>query len=88
MPARKINNGLNVICKNLQMYRNMQGLSQEKLAANMNLLGIPTTKNDISSIENNKRTVRDYEVLGFIKVLDIRFEDLFANATSILEKDA
>jgi len=88
MSVRKINNGLNVICKNLQKYRKLQGLSQEELASNMNLLGIPTIKNDISAIENNKRTARDYEVLGFVEVLNITFEDLFTDVKTMLEKSS
>ena len=36
-------------------------------------------------IEKNKRTVKDYEVWGFIKVLDIEFEDLYSNIKEKLD---
>ena len=36
-------------------------------------------------IENNKRTVKDYEVWGFMKVLNITFDDLFAGIENKLE---
>ena len=54
----------------------------------MNLIGINTIKNDISAIENNKRTARDYEVLGFVEVLNITFEDLFTDVKTMLEKSS
>lgn len=36
-------------------------------------------------IENNKRSVRDYEVWGFITVLDISYSDLFNGIEKKLE---
>ena len=42
-------------------------------------------KNDIYMIESNKRTVKDYEVWGFLKILGISFEDLFNGIEDKLE---
>lgn len=77
MSVRKLNNKFNVISDNLKKYRKMKKLSQAGLARKLNLLGIPAHKNDICLIEANKRTVKDYELWGFMKVLEIRLEDLF-----------
>jgi len=80
MSVRKLNNnGLNVISKNLTFYRNKKGLSQAGLARELNLIGIPLHKNDIQLIEANKRTVKDYEVWGFVEVLGIDFGNLYNN---------
>lgn len=57
------------------------------MARKLNLLGIPIHKNDIGLIEANKRTVKDYELWGFVIALDINFDDLFADIKSKLEFD-
>ena len=51
----------------------------------LNLLGINMHKNDIYMIENNKRSVKDYEVWGFMKILNISYDDLFDGIESKLE---
>lgn len=85
MAVRKLNNNLNVIGDNLRKYRKEKHLSQADLTMELNLLGINLHKNDIYMIENNKRTVKDYEILGFIKVLNITFNNLFAGIENKLE---
>ena len=85
MAVRKLNNNLNVIGDNLRKYRKGKHLSQADLTMGLNLLGINLHKNDVYMIENNKRTVKDYEIWGFIKVLNITFDDLFAGIENKLE---
>ena len=79
MAVRKLNNNLNVISENLRFYRKKNHLSQSDLVRDLNLLGINMHKNDIYLIESNQRTVKDYEIWGFTKVLKITFEDLTKN---------
>ena len=85
MAVRKLNNNLNVIGENLRKYRKEKHFSQADLMKDLNLLGINMHKNDIYMIEANKRTVKDYEVWGFLKILDISFEDLFSGIEDKLE---
>ena len=85
MAVRRLNNNLNVIGTNLKFYRKEKHLSQADLMKDLNLLGINMHKNDIYMIEANKRTVKDYEVWGFMKVLNISFEDLFNGVEDKLE---
>lgn len=85
MAVRKLNNYLNVIGENLKHYRKEKHLSQASLIKDLNLLGINMHKNDIYMIEANKRTVKDYELWGFIKVLNITFEDLIDGIENKLE---
>lgn len=85
MAVRKLNDNLNVIGENLRKYRTEKHLSQANLTMELNLLGINLHKNDIYMIENNKRTVKDYEVWGFMKVLDISYNDLFNGIEDKLE---
>ena len=85
MSIRKLNNNFNVIGENLTNYRIKKHLSQASVTKEMNLLGINLHKNDVYMIENNKRSVRDYEVWGFITVLDISYSDLFNGIEKKLE---
>lgn len=85
MAVRKLNNNLNVIGENLRKYRKEKHLSQADLMKDLNLLGINMHKNDIYMIESNKRTVKDYEIWGFMKILNISFEDLFKGIEEKLE---
>ena len=85
MAVRKLNNNLNVIGDNLRKYRKEKHLSQADLTMELNLLGINLHKNDVYMIENNKRTVKDYEIWSFIKVFNITFDDLFAWIENKLE---
>ena len=85
MAVRKLNESLNVIGENLKYYRKQKDLSQADLARELNLIGINIHKNDIQLIEANRRTVKDYEIWGFAKILDISFESLFQGIEIILE---
>lgn len=85
MAVRKLNESLNVIGENLKYYRKQKDLSQADLARELNLIGINIHKNDIQLIEANRRTVKDYEIWGFAKILDISFESLFKGIEKILE---
>jgi len=55
------------------------------LTQELNLLGINMHKNDIWLIEANQRTVKDYELWGFVKILKIQYEDLFNGIENKLE---
>lgn len=85
MAVRKLNNNLNVISENLRNIRKQKHLSQADVTKELNLLGINLHKNDVYMIENNKRTVKDYEVWGFMKVLDISYDELFVGIEDKLE---
>ncbi len=85
MSVRKLNNNLNVIGDNLRKCRKEKHLSQANLTMELNLLGINMHKNDIYMIENNKRSVKDYELWGFMKILNITYDDLFAGIENKLE---
>lgn len=85
MAVRKLNNNLNVIGENLRKFRKEKHYSQMDLTKELNLLGLNLHKNDIWLIEANKRTVKDYEVWGFVKVLGIDFLDLYNGIENKLE---
>lgn len=85
MAIRKLNNNFNVIGENLKKCRISSNLSQADLVKELNILGISIHKNDVSLIEANKRTVKDYELWGFVRILDINYEDIFQNIEDKLD---
>ncbi len=72
----KYNGNMNVIGRLLKEYRNKQKLSYEKLSAKLELIGISIHKQSLYDIENNKRTVKDYELFGLAYVLGIDVNEL------------
>ena len=77
MKFNKYNDSYNIVSKNLKNIRENLNMSQEKLSNQLSLLGITLYQSDIFKIENNQRTVRDFELWGICKVLKIKAEDLF-----------
>ena len=41
--------------------------------------------NDIYKIEHNKRTVKDYELYAFSKILNVSYDQLFEGAEDIFK---
>lgn len=69
--------GLNNICgKNIANFRTKIGISQRRLADEMQLVGIDIDKNAIQRIECGKRFVTDIEIVAFAKVFNVTFEEL------------
>ncbi len=83
MGVSKLNNKLNIVGKNIKKYRELKELSQNDVCCKMALLGITLYKSDIYNIEHCKRTIKDFELYGFSKILNVSFEQLFEN----VEKD-
>lgn len=85
MAVRKLNGNLNVISYNLRKFRLEKHFSQADLTRELNLIGINLHKNDVYLIEANKRTVKDYELWGFSKVLNKDLKDFFSEINNKLE---
>lgn len=77
MNFNKYNGKYNIIGKRLKKVREDKKISQEQLSNKLSLLGITLYQSDIFKIENNTRTVRDFELWGITKILGITSEDLF-----------
>ena len=67
MGARKLNNNLNIIAKNLRKYREERKMSQPDICRELALMGITMFNNDIYKIEHNKRTVKITNYMLFVK---------------------
>ncbi|WP_395939490.1 helix-turn-helix domain-containing protein [Clostridium sp. DJ247] len=69
----------NVIGKRIKMLRLKEGITQEQLAARLNVQGIDIDRPMISKIENQSRELLDYEIIGIAKALGVPIEFLFKN---------
>ena len=79
MNASCFNENSNVISKQLKRIRKKRKLSQEKLAAQMQLLGVDISQPLISKIEQNKRFVKDYELACLCRILNVTERELLAD---------
>ena len=79
MKVKTLNGNLNIIGKNLRKYRRLKELSQPAICRELDLLGV------IYEIEHGKKTVKDFEVIAFCKVLDISLEQLYENYEEFFE---
>ena len=75
----KYNGNMNVIAELLKEYRTKKNLSYEQLATKLELIGISIHKQSLYDIENNKRTVKDYELFGIAYALGIDVNDLLGD---------
>lgn len=67
----------NLVGANLKKIRLRNGLSQEQLIAQLNLLGLDLDRTSLSRVENQNREVYDYELVYFSKALKINIVDLY-----------
>ena len=70
------NGKANIVGEQIYKLRKQHKLSQEDLAAKMQLNGIEITQKVISRIEKQERFVTDYELLVFSQVLGVSIYDL------------
>ena len=82
----RFDGNMNVIGRLLKEYRMEKDLFYEKLSAKLELMGISIHKQSLYDIENNKRTVKDYELFGLAYVLGIDINDLLADMNKNFKK--
>lgn len=72
----KYDGKLNVIGSIIRKYRERCNISQSDLSAKLLLLGIDIPKNSIQRLECGNRVIKDYELAGISKVLNISPDEL------------
>ena len=74
---KKFDNKLNISGEQIRKCRKACKMSREKLSAKLLIEeGIDISAQAIANIEENKRTVVDYELWGIAKILEIDMKDL------------
>lgn len=76
MKIYKYNGKCNASGENIRRLREQAKLSQEKLAARLQLKGLPLNQKTISRIESGERVVADFELMLLAQVLDVCIYDL------------
>ena len=74
--SNKYENNLNVIGPTLRQKRKELNMSFEKLSNKLLLLGVNIPVTCLHRIENNQRTVRDYELCALSIALNIDIKEL------------
>ena len=74
MKIYNYNGKANISGKRIYMARSARRLSQDALAAKMQVEGVSITREAISRIETGDRFVTDYELLLFSRVLTVPVE--------------
>ncbi len=76
MKIYKFNGKCNVSGERVRQEREKAKISQEKLAAKLQLLGLDVTQKAVSRIETGDRVVADYELVALAKALGVTVEYL------------
>ena len=66
----------NVSEANIRKIREREGMSQEQLAAKIQLMGVPMVQKAISRIETGERVVADYELMLIAQIFGADVKDL------------
>ena len=77
----------NVISVRLKARRKWCKVTQQELAARMQVLGVNIDQRSISKIEHNDRAVTDFELACFCKALQCMERDLLQDFYESLEND-
>lgn len=67
----------NITGKNIKKIRKNKKITQEDLCARMQIMGYQISRSDISKLENGKRFISDFEIIGFATALKVEILDLF-----------
>lgn len=85
--SNKYENNLNIIGPVLREKRKELNMSFEKLSNKLLLLGVNIPVTCLHRIENNQRTVRDYELCALAIALDIDVKELINPFINNLNKN-
>lgn len=63
--------------KKYKKIRKEQKVTQDELCARMQVMGYQISHSDISKLENGKKFITDFELVGFSNALKVSILDLF-----------
>lgn len=82
---KKYENNLNVISDNLKKIRTNKNISLSSLSNKLMLMGVDISKQSLYRIEQNKRSVRDYELSCITLALEISTDELLKKFTDSIK---
>ena len=84
--CKELGNKLNTVGTNIYLNRKEIKYSRQKLSDKLMLIGIDISTQSIYDIEIGKRTVLDYELCAFAKVLNTSADELLKDFKASLDK--
>lgn len=84
---KKYENNLNVIVDNLKELRKSKNISLSALSNKLMLMGVDISKQSLYRIEQNKRSVRDYELSSIAISLGVKTDDLLKDFINDITKN-
>lgn len=73
---KKYNEKSNVVADLIRKRRKEKHYSKADLSRKLDLVGINLDGTELKRIEDNTRIIKDFELIAFIKVLDIKLDEL------------
>ena len=73
----------NIVGIRIKTARKEARISQMKLAAEMQLLGIKTDRSTIAKLEGGRRPVSDIEIIAIAKILNVPIAELFEDSNQL-----
>ncbi len=73
---KKFNDKSNVSGDLIKKYRTAMDYTKADLSRLLDLLGISMDVTEINRVETNRQVLKDFELIGFIKILNISLDDL------------
>lgn len=80
MKILKFNEMHNITGQRIKELRIQRGLTQEQLAAKMQIAGIQINQKAISRIESGDRIITDYELMCLAEILRVSINQLLNNS--------
>lgn len=77
---------LNTVGNNIKIVREKNNLSRQTISDQLMILGIDISSQSIFDIETGSRTVIDYELCAFAKILDTTTDALLKDFRTYLDK--
>ena len=75
----------NVIHAQLRRYRELRKLTQDQVAAKLQVMGVNIDQQALSRIEHNQRMVTDYELACLCQILQVSPQDLLEGFYKLTE---
>ena len=72
-----INKNFNIISKHLKKIRKSRKLSYYDISNSLKTLNVFLSENDLKNIEDNKREVKDFELIALSIILDTPIDFFF-----------
>lgn len=82
----KFDDKLNILGNIINKHRTKNKMSVEQLSSKLSLLGINLTADSIYQIENNTRSIKDYELASLSYILKFSVDEEFKEFLNLITK--